>query len=204
MNKTYLILSVILILIGIIIVILPERNYKEDVSADKLLAEITDGTRFYSTDDIARMIIDQDPSFILIDVRDTNSYKEFHLPGAVNIPLNNFLAPEKKAYLDQKVRDIVFYSNASVKAEKAWLIAQRLGYDNTYVMKGGLNAWIEDIIRPTPPPVTASNEAFDQYKFRLGASLYFGGSNTEVRTEIDAEPVIIQRKIKKTVVEGGC
>ncbi len=204
MRKTYWVSISIVLLLGIGVLILPERSYEEEISADKILAEITDGTRFYSTDDVATMIIDQDPSFILVDVRSMYDFVDFGLPGAINIPFDEMLLPDWDDYFGQNAQKLIFYSNGSVLAEKAWLLAQRLGYDNTYIMKGGLNCWIEDIIRPTPPPETASEERFNQYQFRLGASRYFGGGGEDVQTEIQGEPVIFQRKQKKTVVEGGC
>lgn len=203
MRKTYWISIGIVLLLGVGVLVLPPRTYQEEVSADKILTEITDGTRYYSNDEVAAMIIDQDPSFILVDVRSMYDFVDFSLPGAINIPLDELLLPDWDDYFNQRAQKLIFYSNGSILAEKAWLLAQRLGYEHTYIMKGGLNAWIEDIIRPTPPPETASEEDFQKYQFRLGASRFFGGG-MEVQSDIQAEPIVIERKQKKNVIEGGC
>lgn len=207
MRKTYVVLAAIVILLGLGLVILPEERFdyaEEELPPDRLLAELYDQTRFLSTDEVAKRIIEGDPSYLFVDVRSSKEYKDYTLPGAINIPLGDLLNEEWRDYLAQDARTLVFFSNGSIKAEQAWLLAQRLGYDNNNIMQGGLNSWIEDIIRPEIPPETASDDAINQYRFRMAASMYFGGGSMDVETEIEAEPVIIQRKKKKRVVEGGC
>lgn len=207
MNKTYLILATIAIFLGLGLIILPssrEAIEKKELPPDRLLAELYDQTRFLSADEVAKKIMEGDPSYLFVDVRMPDAYKEYSLPGAINIPLNEILLEDWRDYLAQDARTLVFFSNGSIKAEQAWLLAQRLGYDNNNIMQGGLNRWVSDIIRPQMPPETASDEAFNQYRFRMAASMYFGGGSMDVQTEIEAEPVVIQRKKKKSVVEGGC
>jgi hypothetical protein len=71
-------------------------------------------------------------------------------------------------------------------------------------LDGGLNRWIETIIRPSRPPDTEPQEVFDLYQFRLGASQFFTGGDVNVASEIPAEEIQFTRKKKKNVVEGGC
>lgn len=204
MKKRYFLLAGIMILFGVVLLFMPEKQNTEQVSPDQLMGELNEQTRFIGTDEVAERIINKDPSIMLVDVRSMYDYTDFSLPGAVNIPLEEILLEDWKDYVDQDVRSVIFFSNGTIDAEKAWILTRRLGYTNNYIMKGGLNCWIDDIIKPTKPPVTASSEEFDRYQFRLGASRFFGGGNLDVQTESGAEPIQITRKTKTQVVEGGC
>jgi hypothetical protein len=79
-----------------------------------------------------------------------------------------------------------------------------MGYNSIYVMKGGLNCWIETIVQPEMPDETASKEAFELYNTRRGASMYFTGAEIAAPDAGDKQPVQVKRKKKATVAEGGC
>ncbi len=131
-----------------------------------LLEQVNSGIQYFSPDQIADMIITEDPSFLLIDVMSQNEYEEFHLPGAVNIPLPDLLSDEWKPYLNQDIRHNIFYSNSTVKANEAWMITIHLGYRNNFVPQGGLNYWVETIMNPEAPEATNPNEEIAKYNFR--------------------------------------
>lgn len=204
MNIRYIIFAIILIVAGAGIFFLPETEASQEIQPDKLLTELFDHTRYVSTDEIAERIINQDPSLFLIDVRMSDYYFEFSLPGAANIPLEEILYEDWVDYLAQENMDIVFYSTGDIFAEQAWMIASRLGYENLYVMQGGLNKWFETIIQPQKPETTASQVEFELYSFRKGASQYFAGGGLIEVEQSDLEPIKINRKKKESVIEGGC
>merc|ERR1711879_332387 len=131
---------------GAIIAFLPEKKYTGELTPEKLLTAINDNSRYISSDQIAHRLIESDPSVLLIDVRDTASFKQYSLPGATNIPLDSLLSPSWAGFLDQDFVTKVFYSNGSVYAAQAWTLATRLGYKNVYILKGGLNNWVETIL----------------------------------------------------------
>ncbi len=204
MNIRYSLLIALVIILSVILLVLPEKKSTTEVSPKALLLELKEQTHYKSTDEVAERLINKDPSIFLIDVRMADAYFEYSLPGAENIPLEDILHPDWADYLDQSNRELIFFSNADVYAEQAWLLARRMGYENLYVMKGGLNEWFETIIQPTAPPETASNSEFDLYQFRKGASIYFCGGQSVVSDETIQEVVVMSRKKKKTVIEGGC
>ena len=70
-------------------------------------------------------------------------------------------------------------------------------------MKGGLNEWVETIIRPVAPAETAPETAFEQYNFRKAASMYFTGAKMDVSKDQKAKVVFTKRK-KAAVAAGGC
>ena len=88
-------LAIALIPLGIIIAAVPENTTKQyKLTANQLLDEVKEGIQFVTTDQIADMLVQKDPSLQLIDVRGSDEFDKFHLPGAINIPLTNLLAVE--------------------------------------------------------------------------------------------------------------
>ncbi len=196
-----------LLLGAIWLAFLPNKRYKyHEVDAKELLYELNQNDRYISTDDVAKAIITQDPSVILVDVRANDDYTKFTLPGALNIPFDSLLNDNYRSYLDQDVYTVVLFSNGSSLADQAWLVLHRMGYEGTKVMKGGLNSWIETIIRPTKPEEYAAPEEWELYEFRKGASFYFGGGSGDVSSDEGSAPppvVPVQRNTGGGNV-GGC
>ena len=204
MNLRYVLLAILVLSLGLILVILPERKQVNENNPEAILTELNAETHFKSNDEIAERIINQDPTLFLIDVRMSDSYFDFSLPGAENIPLEEILFPDWADLLDQEGMDIVFFSNNDVYAEQAWMFARQKGYKNLYVMKGGLNEWFATIIQPSAPSETASSVEFDLYQFRKGASIYFSGGQSIAFDDSEQDVVIVSRKKKKSVAAGGC
>lgn len=204
MNKAYYILAAFLLLLGIGLVLLPERDHPDEISPRQLLSDLRNPSRFYSTDKVAEMIIDQDPTLVLIDVRSMYDNMDYTLPKAHSIPLEEILMYNWMDSLAFNNSKVVLFSNADVLADKAWILLKREKYENIHVMKGGINCWFETIIQPSPPPVTAADDEIDLYQFRKGASIYFTGGAMPIEEETNTEIVVVKRKPKTSVVEGGC
>lgn len=202
-----LILASVFIPLGIIIAAIPENTTKQfKLTAEDLLGEVKDGTQFVSTDEIADMLVQKDPSLQLIDVRSQAEFEKYSLPGAINIPLTQILSNEYEGYINQGVKMNVFYSNGNLKANEAWMLTRQLGYVNNFVMQGGLNYWAETILNPEAPKSVMADDEIAKYDFRKGASAALGGGNamvTNTNTEKNPKPTIKKRKKKKRAA-GGC
>lgn len=203
MNKNYIILMGILILLAAGLQVLPEKNNSKELNPELLMWDIVQPTRYVSTDEVAKMIIEHDPLLMLVDVRSEEEFQAFSLTKAFNVPLDSFALDYVKEALTVEDENIVLYSNDDLKADQAWVIAKRLGLNNIYVLKGGLNCWMETIIKPEAPDETAPTSAWDNYAFRKGASMYFTGAEISAPQEISNE-IIVTRKKKVKVAEGGC
>ncbi len=200
-------LAAIFLPLGLIIAAVPENTTKAyKLTAQELLVEAQEGAQFMSTDEIADAVIQKDPSFQLIDVRAQDEFEKFHLPNAINIPLTDILSDEWADFLDQDVKMNVFYSNGNLKSNEAWMITRQLGFENNYVMQGGLNYWAETIMDPKAPASTSPDDEIAKYDFRKGASMALGGgavSSTNSTKKSSSKPVIKRRKKKKRAA-GGC
>jgi len=202
-------LYVVLLLIGAFwafIINSANKETAERITPCQLIEQAANADEYISTDELARRLMSDDPTLVLIDLRPKYEFDKFSLQGAINIPLENLLDKEYESIINQTVYTNVFYSNSSDLAAKAWIITKRKGYKNNYILRGGLNRWVETILRPKRPAETAKNSEFELYHFRKAASAYFGGgSATETPGSSTAAPVKapIKRK-KKEAAGGGC
>ncbi|MFC2108968.1 rhodanese-like domain-containing protein [Bacteroidota bacterium] len=205
-KKSYTILALVLLILAFGLVLLPKYKKNEGISPELFVKNALKIDRYISTDLLAERLINQDPTVLLVDTRSENEFNEFALPNAINIPLKNFLDEEFNGFLNQDSYDVVLYSNDHFYANEAWMIGNRLGYQNLYVLKGGLNRWFSTIINPKYPTESMPKKEFDLYSFRKGAGMYFGvgaveSENSKVKK---TKKIITVRKKKKSAPEGGC
>ena len=189
------------------LIFLPEESNKKELAADKLLMELNDDTRFVSTDEVANLIISQDPTLLLIDLRDSIEYAKFSLEGAMNMPFETILDKENKELLGRVELKKVFYGNNDLSSEQAWVLLRRAEYKNIFVMKGGLTEWVHTIMKPTKPADEMSQTAIELYNDRMAARRYFSGGSVEIVPDAFAgkvekvAPVSVKKKKKKVLLK---
>jgi len=205
-NKNIFGIVLLLILGAFIAFTTVKTDEREQISPDQLHHKVIQKNRYFSPEEVANYIISGDPSIQLIDVRTPEFYNKFTLKGAINIPLKDLLKGEELSiYFDQDVYKTIIFSNGSSDADIAWMLATRLGYKNVYVMKGGLNAWVDQILQPKEHSVVWDRIDDEMYQYRRGASEYFGGkSSAPAGDDAVAKPKKAIKKRKKKEVEGGC
>ena len=77
----------------------------------------------------------------LIDVREADEFAEGHLPGAINLPLSDFL--ERYEELD-KDKPYYIICRSGARSAQACAFLEEEGYDVTNVA-GGTIAWLGDL-----------------------------------------------------------
>lgn len=211
----YIILASILLVLAGGLVLLPKYEKQEGISPEQLLKHVISPERYITTDELADRIINQDPSLLLIDVRDEKDFKKYSLPNAVNIPLKNIFNADSEPYLDQDQFDVILFSNDNFYSDQAWLLCSRKNYKNLHVLKGGITNWFNTIINPKEPTENMASNSFETYAFRKAASMYFGvaypkiiqkqpvTSKTKKTTNV-VKTIIPKKKKKKMPIEGGC
>jgi rhodanese-related sulfurtransferase len=208
MKKLDKIIIGILILGGVISIFLNDMlPYPHIKSPQELVYAINQEGRYVTTDDVAKMIMEKDPSLLLIDIRSPQDYEKYTLEGAINIPADSLMNPSNRDYVDQDVYTTVLFSNGSSAADEAWLMLKSYGFEGNKVMKGGLNEWYRTILKPIKPAdQELTGELKKQYLFRKGAQIYFTGAqiigNTAPKKKKSPSKPIVKRKKKE--VSGGC
>ncbi len=205
MNRNYYFLTAIMFVLAFGTLFIYEKNVPPEISPGKLLWNVLQPTRFVTTDQVAKRLIEKDPSLLLIDVRPAAEYNKYSLPNAVNVPVDSLLTPSGQAYFGNPGTKVVLFSNDAILSNQAWVLLNRMAFKDDYVMRGGVNGWMETIIRPKSPPQTAPESAFERYEFRKAACQYFTGANAANTGRSSSKVKVVFKKRKKAAVAaGGC
>lgn len=208
MNKNYLILTILALILGFGILFMPDIKHNNEIKPEKLLLMVDEPSRFLSSDVITDRLVKKDPALVLIDVRSAAEFKTFAIPGSINIPMDSLLETSSLEIMGTKDLDKVFYSNADVAADQAWIICKRMGFETIYVMQGGLNNWFNTIVKAEKPADTEPIETVELYQFRKGASQYFYGNGDSTagqnQQNTQKKTTILMKKEAGASSGGGC
>lgn len=189
--------SLLVIVIAIFTIFMPSQK-------QTLLAKVNEASFIGShriaridADEAAFRIMDQDPKFVLIDVRDEKSFAKYALPHAVNIQTKNMFGKEWTDLLGNKNTLKVFYSYKEEDASKAAVIASEMGYTNIAILAGGLEGFVNTIINFKKPEKVNSRQEIDTDRFRERASLIMPDLIVKSKSTVKTAKVV--KKIK-----GGC
>jgi rhodanese-related sulfurtransferase len=195
-------LTAILIILGIILAFLPlSGKYSLHGKPGKLLAEALQEDIYFTPDQVARFVVAEDSTIQLIDLRTPEEFRHLSIPGAVNIPYKELLSQDLESYLGRDVRNI-FYSNGDYQANYAFMLARGLGFENSFIMKGGLNEWYARVMNSdfTGDRITARENAL--FETRLRARKMFSELNSmpdSMKTKY-----MESREIERKKLDGGC
>ena len=87
----------------------------------------------------AATMMEEESSYIILDVRTAEEYSEKHIPGAINIP-NETIGTEDIPELPDKEQLILVYYRSGNRSKQAAEKLVKLGYTNI-VEFGGINDW---------------------------------------------------------------
>ena len=194
MSKRYIFLVVVLLSTVLLLALLPSRHNCNNEKRDKLhlknsqcrgekveefLLNSLNSQRYIDVDNLAARIIEEDPSYVVIDLRDSIEYQKFSLPGAINIPFRRIFDKVNEGLFKNNAYIKVMVSNGTLQSDQAWMLLRRYGYKNVKVLDGGLNEFFKVLIDPVKPGDLDPSEAFDTYSFRKAAGVYFGLPNPD-------------------------
>ena len=98
--------------------------------------------RDYNGNDIdyenAKIILKNDNTSVLIDVRSPQEYKEGHLERSINIPLYD-IKEQIENKIPNKDASLIIYCQSGNRSKKAIEILEKEGYKNLYNIIGGMD-----------------------------------------------------------------
>ena len=114
------------------------------------LSEVAGAEDHIDAMELSRLITAGNPGLVVVDLRSPEEYDQFHLRGAIHIPLER-LPAEADARLP---RDglVVLYSNGTTHAAQAWLELRHWGWTNARVLTDGLLGFWRECL--TPPSLS--------------------------------------------------
>ena len=148
-------------------------------------------------DELALRIIDDDNNIQIIDVRSGDEYKKFSLPKSHSISLKDLFGKEAEKLLTISHKKNVFLADDEASERKAAVIADRLGYNEVTILKGGLKSFKEEILNFKMPEEIKTRDQKDTYRFRLKASRILPELIEENKNKV------VPKKTSKRII-GGC
>ena len=92
----------------------------------------------------AATMMEEESSYIILDVRTAEEYSEKHIPGAINIP-NETIGAEDIPELPDKEQLILVYCRSGNRSKQASEKLVKLGYTNI-VEFGSINDWTGETV----------------------------------------------------------
>ncbi|MDA3815790.1 MAG: YeeE/YedE thiosulfate transporter family protein [Prolixibacteraceae bacterium] len=152
-----------------------------------------------SADELANEIIHNHYKINVIDVRSPEAFEQFHLPMAMNIPINEITNRKWEVVFNQDVKTNIFYANDSMTVRMACLKSRFVGDAKNLILMetaSEFKSMFYDVEQPDL--ATASKQEINEYNFRSNALL-------EMEQLIDALKNIGQPVMKEVqVASGGC
>ncbi|MDQ3996333.1 MAG: rhodanese-like domain-containing protein [Gemmatimonadota bacterium] len=134
---------------------------------------VASGVSFVTAVDVARWIRDGRRGLRIVDVRDDSLVDANHIPGAERIALG-----ELGRHAWARDASLVVYAGDDAAATRAAAVLRRRGVMHPSVLRGGLLAWVDEIVAPRltalPPTATAAEQTARREQLELGR--YFGGT----------------------------
>ena len=195
--------SVALVLLAGLIVLLPEnRRSAGELSVPEMLEQMNSNGFLISVDQVAKGLVLEDSTILLVDVRESDAFRQVHIPGAINIPVSDILNPDWYGYLNDPALTPVFYSNGSTLSGEAWMLCTQQGYTPGMIMLGGMNEWYRVVMESnfTGSRISASENALFEVRYR--ARDFFTRMNS-MPDSMKTAFLEIKRK-KEAELVGGC
>jgi rhodanese-related sulfurtransferase len=184
--------------LGVLFILLPDRKTHliNRVSDPGYVASHPVATM--DADELAFRLIDHEPNIRIIDLRTSDAFTHFSLPGADNIALRDLFGKDWVPMLSRRHIKKVLVGNDEGQERSAYLLLQELGYENMAVLQGGFSAFDKSILTAGSFLPTGSRWDADVSSFREKAREGILKMIAESKNKGTKEP----KKAKK--VQGGC
>jgi len=119
--------------------------------------------------ELAAWIIEGRADYRLIDLRSDAEFAQYHIPTAVNVPMNVLT----DAGLGRQEK-LVLYSEGGIHSAQAWMLLRAQGYKSVYMLKGGLDGWKDQVVFPIVADNPTPDERARDERLK-SISAFFGG-----------------------------
>jgi hypothetical protein len=149
-------------------------------------------------DKLANEIVNNYYRINIIDVRTPEAFTAYHLPFAINIPIDKMNERQWKNILNQKHKANYFYADDLQAAKKGYLLAEYLGKAENYLLTESPTNFKKMFYELEAPGSDAGKKELNIYNFRKKVA-------TDMKMLVNAlknstEPVVV----KTTKIKGGC
>jgi len=144
---------------------------------------------------------------IPLDVREERYYNQFHLRGAVHVPLDRVQEKARELQFEPANTVFVTISNDEAAATEAWKILKAESVPNAYILDGGINGWLKSYAGDSVAEGDkVYNREEDQLAYKFNAATGSRHPAAEPAPDflnLKYEPKIIL-ELKRAPTSGGC
>jgi adenylyltransferase/sulfurtransferase len=109
-------------------------------SFQELMSEARKDVPELSAQQVNDLLSNNGKSYVILDVRESDEWRQGHLAGAVPLP-RGFLEIKVETAIPDKNTPIIAYCAGGVRSLLAGKMLKEMGYQNVTSMTGGYNAW---------------------------------------------------------------
>ncbi|NTW26069.1 MAG: YeeE/YedE family protein [Lentimicrobium sp.] len=181
-----------------VVAFLPDSKTRLESRVEKALTENDFTSALVPADKLATEIVNNYYKINIIDVRSPEAFKVYHLPFAINIPLEKIGELQWKKLLNQTHKANYFYADNIQTAEKACLFASFTGKADNYILKESGTSFREMYANLVVPGPDAGKDEINTYNFRKKAAVEMAVLENALKNS--TQPV----EVKKSKIKGGC
>jgi rhodanese-related sulfurtransferase len=148
----------------------PHRGHAVRIDTRELAVIVSTEADHVAPVEVADWIVRGATDYRLIDLRDAAAYAAYHIPTAENAPLAA-LADHPLARNER----IVLYSDGGIHAAQAWMLLRARGFTGVTTLRGGLDAWKDEVLFPVAPAAPAPQQAA-AFERAAHVARFFGGT----------------------------
>lgn len=168
---------------------------------NKLNREMTDHSVKYpsvSIDKLAYEIVNNYYLINLIDVRSPEAFKVYHLPFAINIPIEQMTDRKWATIMNQKNKINYYIADDQQTAKRAFLLSRHLGEADSFILTNTSDDFRKLFTNLTIPGPNADKQTVNVFQFRKKTA-------DDINILVEAlknsnAPVIV----KTSKIKGGC
>lgn len=164
-------LALVALVLGIVAVgASPYRGNQVQLDAKELALIVRNEVDHVDAVEVAAWIVEGRSDFRLIDLRDADSYAEYHIPGAEHVSIESL--PDYGLARHEK---IVLYSDGGIHSAQGWFLLKAKGHRGVYIVSGGLDEWKNQVLFPALAEKPTPEQAKQNEKLKTIAA-HFGGT----------------------------
>jgi hypothetical protein len=190
--------AIAVILLGVLMLFMTDRKSHliAQVSDPEYLAEHP--VKTMAVDDLAFRLTESETNFQILDMRTPEEFSRLALPQSQNLQLRDFFSRDWSLMLAKRHLKKVIVADEELSARSAYLLLEKLGYENLAVLDGGFAGFKSTILDPAEYKPTGSRWDEDVKRFRASA-------NAKINQMIEAGRQVAPKPEKaKKKIAGGC
>jgi len=186
------------VIIVLVTIFTPTRGELMDQRIDEKLAAGDCEPQLMDKDKLAFELMHNYYQYNVIDVRSAEAFKAFHIPTAINIPLEELHKTEHITHVVQNIKTNVFYGNSFAQAQRACLVAKYHGRADNFALNCTALQFNESFFLLTDEQAPDNKLDGETFVFRKNAA--------QKLKEIGEAVANLNKPVvkKATRIQGGC